>query len=258
MEPGTIYATHQADGTVKLIDLTTDAYRDQPKHKRGTVKVTNVAAFKTYFGKHESADGSEVFADLDAATITAVLDAHTGTEARWQQHRLVLALKPTRPWLDWLSHDGDMLGQQAFAEFIEQHAGDVATDGPVSGADLLEIAQSLQANTKVEFGSGKRLADGQTQLTYKETTDAMAGNRGQLTVPSEISLAIRPYEDCPDAYRVRAWFRYRILPGGELKLGYVLHDPARKAHDAVATVAEKVESELATTVMHGTPAPPSP
>jgi uncharacterized protein YfdQ (DUF2303 family) len=250
LEPGTIYGW-LSNGQVHKIDLTGDAHREQPQHKRGTVTVRDVASFAQYYEKH-SDDASEVYADLDAATFTAVLDAHEILSARWQQHRLVLALQHTLPWKTWLGLDRRWLTQQQFAEHIEDNARDVAPDGPVSAADLLEIAQSFQANTKVAFQSGKRLATGQTQLVYQETVDAKAGNRGEIIIPSEFALGIVPFEDC--AYRrLAARFRYRI-DGGELKLGYFLNDPARVAREAVTEIAGILAGECSVTVMRGRPA----
>jgi len=250
LEPGNVYGW-LSNGQVHKIDLTGDAYRELPERKRGTVTVRDVASFAHYYEKHAD-DASEVYADLDAAAFTAVLDAHEMLAARWQQHRLTLQLEHTLPWRTWLSLDRRWLTQQQFAEFVEDNARDVAPDGPVTAADLLEIAQSFQANTKVKFTSGKRLATGQTQLTYLEEIDARAGNRGEIVIPSEFALGIVPFEDC--AYRrLCARFRYR-LDGGELKLGYFLNDPARVARDAVTEIAGILAGECGVTVMRGRPA----
>jgi uncharacterized protein YfdQ (DUF2303 family) len=249
LEAGCVYGW-LSNGQVHRIDLTGDQYLDLPARKRGTVTVRDVASFAHYHERHADAD-SEVYADLDAATFTAVLDAHCTGGARWQQHRLILALQQTLPWKTWLSQDRRMLPQQQFAEFLEDNCRDLASDRPVSAADLLEIAQSFQANTKVKFSSGKRLATGQTQLTYVEEIDARAGNRGEIVIPSEFALAIVPFEDCAPAI-VPARFRYR-LDGGELRLGYFLADPARIAREAVAEIAEKVADACGTTVMRGCP-----
>jgi uncharacterized protein YfdQ (DUF2303 family) len=249
LEPGEVYAWF-ANGGVHKIDLTGDQYRDNPRRKTGTVFVRNVDSFKIYYGKHQDED-SDVFADLDGATVTAVLDAHTGDEARWQEHRLVLALQHTLPWKTWLANDRKMLPQQDFAEFLEDNAADIAPAEDVTAADLLEVAQTFQAHTQVKFTSGKRLASGQTQLIYAEEVDARAGDRGEIKIPAEFYLAIVPFEDC-DAYRVRARFRYRIHQG-DLLLGYFLDDPQRKARDAVDQITGKIAAACDVPVMHGRP-----
>jgi uncharacterized protein YfdQ (DUF2303 family) len=251
LEPGCVYAW-LANGQVHKIDLTGDEYLEFPRRKRGTVTVRNVASFAHYYAKHSSGF-SEVFADLDAGTFTAVLDAHgsEGEDVAWQQHRLVLQLQHTLPWTTWLANDRKMIGQQGFAEFLEDNARDV-TGKRVTAADLLEVAQHFQAHTKVNFTQGTRLATGQTQLTYVEEIDAKAGQRGTVEIPAEFDLAILPYEDCAPKV-MAARFRYR-LANGELKLGYFLNDPARTAREACDEIAAKLAEACSVTVMHGQPA----
>lgn len=251
LEPGHVYAW-LANGQVQQVDLTADKYLDWPRRKAGTVTVRNVASFAHYYGKHAVGD-SEVFADLDAGMFTAVLDAHGGDfeDARWQQHRLILQLQQTLPWETWLARDRKMLGQQEFAEFLEDNARDI-TGKRVTAADLLEVAQHFQAHTTVKFTQGKRLASGETQLLYTETIDAKAGDRGEIVIPSEFDLAIVPYEDC-EATVMAARFRYRLV-NGELKLGYFLNDPARTARDACEAIAVKLAADCKVTVMNGQPA----
>lgn len=248
--PGSVYVV-STPGGYTTIDLTGDQYREYPRRKRGTVATVDVASFAAYHAKHAD-EGAEVFADLDAATVTAVLDAHTAGQARWQEHRLVLAMRKTQQWITWTSQNRVLMSQADFAEFLEDNAADIAPDGPVTAAELLEIAQEFQAHTKVNFSSGRRLQSGQTQFTYTEQIDATAGERGTLAIPSEFELGIRPFEDC-DGYRIRARFRYRLADGA-LRLGYHLDDPAGKFRAAVNDVVEKAEDACGAPVMRGRPA----
>jgi uncharacterized protein YfdQ (DUF2303 family) len=263
LELGEFYTLVTPAG-VKEIDLTGDRYADFPKRKTGTVTVRNVAAFTQYYAKHADED-SEVFADLDKGTVTAVLDAHRdheahgrgdGDAARWQQHRLILALQLTQPWKDWTGCDKQLMGQQEFAEFLEEHARDIDPGGTVTAADLLEAAQHFQAKIKVAITSGKRLRDGQTQFEYMEQIESAGRNtadRGTIEMPSEFDLAIRPFDDCP-ARPIAVRVRFRIRDDKKLALGYFMNDPARVVREAVAEVVGKLEAECGVTVMHGQPA----
>ncbi len=250
VEPGCIYVVHTASG-YELVDLTGDDYREFPEHKQGTVTVRDVASLGRHYAKHSDND-SEVFADLDAATVTAVLDAHRPGAARWQMHRVILRMQKTPEWLTWTASDRKLMSQQDFAEFIEDNASAIAPDGPVTAADLLEIAQSFQAHTRVQFSSGKRLSSGETQFTYSEDTTASAGGKGTISIPSEFELGIRPLEDCV-AWRIKARFRYR-LSDGTLRLGYHLDDPARAFREAVSDVTGQAEEACGVTIMRGQPA----
>ena len=253
LEPGVIYGYRTQDGP-RLVDLTGDEYLEFPRRKQGTVTVDNVASFAQYYGKHSDED-SEVFADLASTSVTAVLDAHCGTGAawpvRWQEHRLVLQLDVTPEWRDWSAANGHMRPQTAFAEFVEDHIGDINPEGPCTGSDLLEMAQQFHATNKVQFASASRLSSGETQFQFAETIEAKAGQRGQITIPGAFELAIRVFEDL-DPYKVKARFRYRI-DGGQLTLGYRLNDPERIVRDAVDLVIAKAQEACNVTIMLGRP-----
>lgn len=264
LRPGKFYAWLAPGGQLHKVDLTGDEHADFPKHKRGIVTVRNVASFKAYWDKHHD-DDSEVFADLDKGTVTAVLDAHRSAQAhadgdsdaaRWQGHRLILALRLTQPWKDWTGRDRQLMSQQEYAEFLEEHAADVDPAGAVTAADLLESAQHFQAKIKVAITSGKRLRDGQTQFEYMEQIESAgrsAPDRGTIEMPSEFDLAIRPFDDCP-VRPVAVRVRFRIRDDKKLALGYFMNDPARVAREAVAEVVAKLEAECSVKVMHGQPA----
>lgn len=249
LQPGNVYGYKFRD-RVELVDLTGDAYRDFPQRKAGRIVVDDVAAFAQYYAKHAD-DASEVYADIDRGTITAVLDAHTGDGARWAEHRLVLQLRHTEQWKTWTGVDRQFLGQQAFAEFLEDNLVDIAPE-PVPAAEMLEIATTFQAKTRVSFSSGTVLQSGDINLRYEETTDASGGAKGNLTVPKRFAVGLAPFDDT-DPYRIEARFRHRI-DHGSLKLAFILDRPADVVRDAVKTVVTKVEEETGIKVMRGTPA----
>lgn len=249
VEPGKIYVVSTPEGR-DVIDLTGDDYRDTPRRKRGTVVVDDVDAFAIYYSKHAD-DASEVYADIDRATVTAVLDAHQGGAARWEEHWLQLKLQHTREWKTWAGNDRRYMSQTDFAEFLEDNLVDLAPE-PVDAATMLEVATSFQAKTKVSFSSGTVLASGDLRLNYEEETAATAGAKGQISVPKLFAIGIAPYDDTAP-YRVEARFRHRISKGS-LQLCYVLDRPQDIVRDAVKTVVEKVEEACGITVMRGTPA----
>jgi hypothetical protein len=87
-------------------------------------------------------------------------------------------------------------------------------------------------------GAGDDFADGQTQLLYKETVAARAGQRGDLEIPSVLRLALKPYIGGP-TYAVLARFRYR-LRGTALVLGYVLERPDLILESAFGDVVDSL------------------
>ncbi|MFC5184395.1 DUF2303 family protein [Actinomadura harenae] len=249
MEGGEIYG-YRLNGRVEVVDLTADRYLDEPKYKRGTVTAADVASFALYYAKHADAS-SEVYADLDRGTVTAVLDAHLADVPRWEQHMLVLALTPTEAWKRWTTMDRRYLGQVDFAEFLEDNLSDLASE-PVPAAEMLEIARTFQARTRVNFSSGVNAVSGDINLRYEETTDTSGGTKGQLTVPRAFAVGLAPFDDCAP-YRLEARLRHRIKDG-RLTLAYLLDRPEDVVRDAVKTVMTKVEETTGIKVMRGRPA----
>ncbi|TMU98069.1 DUF2303 family protein [Streptomyces sp. DASNCL29] len=247
LELGKVHAFHTSGG-VHTVDLTGDKHRDTPARKTGTTTVRDAESFLTYWGKHHD-DATEVYADGDRLTITAILDAHQTDAARWGQHRLHLALRTTDAWQQWAANDGKLLGQEQFAEFIEDHLPELLEP---AAATMLEIAQSIQATTKAEFQSGTRLQSGERQLKYVEDTRASAGRKGELTIPETFIVGLVPFEGS-EGYKVTARLRYRI-GDGQLRIGYKLDRPDEVRRTAFDDVRKAVAEQLATAVMNGTPA----
>ncbi|MFD7410131.1 DUF2303 family protein [Kitasatospora purpeofusca] len=245
---GQIYGWLTPAGHVQKIDLSGDDYSEAPARKTGHVTVRDVPSFLSYFRKHSDAN-SEVFADSERLTITAVLDAHTSDTARWGQHRLALSLRTTAAWGQWLARDGKLMTQDEFAEFLEDHLAELVEP---SAAEMLEIAQSIQGTTKCEFQSGTRLQSGQRQLSFVETTTAKAGQRGQLTIPEVFTIALQPFEG-GTGYKLNARFRYRI-EGNGLRLGFKLDRPDEARRLAFEDILSAVAGAVEQPVMNGSPA----
>lgn len=248
LTPGSIYAFATPNG-IEKIDLDLDKYRDTPRRKTGTVRVEDLDSFFAYWGKHADED-SELFVNVDKHTITAVLDANQTTGPRWGEHRLVLTLKTTDRWKAWTAYDRQELRQVQFAEFIEDHLDDIRTP---AAAEMLEIATTFQAASKVRFTSNVRLTSGQRTLSWEETVDAKAGETGKLTVPSEFVIGVAPFDFCEAVFEINARFRYRMNNGNLIVL-YLLNDPDRAVRDAMLDLVKQIEDKTQRTVMRGTPA----
>jgi uncharacterized protein YfdQ (DUF2303 family) len=247
LAPGKIYAFNTPNG-VREIDLTGPEYTGTPDRKHGTTTVRDFTSFTTYWEKHAD-DNSEVYADAERLTVTAVLDAHTADTARWSGHRLALHLRETDAWKQWLALDGKLMTQEPFAEFLEDHLPELLEP---SAADMLEIAQSIQGTTKADFQSGTRLATGQRQLAYVETTTAKAGSKGQLTIPETFVVGLIPFEGS-EGYKLTARLRYRIGQDG-LRLGYKLERPGDTRRQAFADVVKAIGEQIDQPIMNGSAA----
>ena len=247
LEVGKFYVFNTPSG-IADVDLTGPEHTGIPPRKSGTTLVRDARSWTAYFTKHSS-PASEVYADSERLTVTAVLNAHGADEPSWGDHRLRLELRTTDAWKQWMRNDGELLDQETFAEFLEDHLPELLDP---SSADMLEIAQSLQATSKVDFQSGVRLNSGQRQFQYVETTTTKAGQKGQLTVPETFVIGLVPFEGS-EGYRLTARLRYRITDRG-LRMGYKLERPADILRTAFQDVVNVIDGDIEQPVMNGTPA----
>lgn len=254
LDLGNVYAVATANGDVKTLDLTGDQYRDQPKRKTGTIQVRDVPTLAEVWMKHGVADISEIYADRDGLAVTAVFDAHGREETGWGKYRAVLALKFSEAYKAWTGLDGRLMPQEQFAEFLEDNRADIREP---SAAELLEVAQTLQGTSKVDWQAGHRLVDGQRRIAFLETTEAKAGAKGELAIPTEIVIGVPVFDGATVAHAFTARFRHRI-EGGNLRLMYKLDRPADVVTAAFDGVVAEVASACGATVLRGTPAHGTP
>lgn len=248
VEPGGIYLVATADGDVRQFDLTGPQYTGTLARKTGRTVVRDAASFLAYWTKHHD-DASEVYADVEQLSVTAVLDAHAADEPGFGEHRLTLSLRRTKAWEEWLALDGKLVDQDRFANFLEDHLPELVDP---DAATMLEIAQSIKATTKAEFQSSSRLQSGERKFVFTEDVKASAGSRGDITIPEVFEIAVAPFEGAA-AYKMRARFKYR-LGGGQLALGYKLEQPEERARAAFADVLNAIAESVGTPVLNGTPA----
>lgn len=230
----------------EVIDLRAEleTQRPTPDRKTGTRTVSDVDSLVGYLAKH-GVLATELWGAPDAGTIRAVINAHDHADTElghdhhglpgWGDHTATLQLRHTPDWKDWTKNDGQLMNQTQFSEFIEDHLPNFVTP---TGADMLELAQTFQATTKVDFDSSQRLKSGETQVTYKEDTSATAGKKGTIAIPDTFTVGVQVYER-GDAYKVDARFRYR-LNGGQLALGYRLTRP----RDVLLTAFDGVVAQV--------------
>jgi uncharacterized protein YfdQ (DUF2303 family) len=242
--------TTVGDGQVKVLHPD-EAYANAPRRPRGVSTVIDVDSFAVLWGKH-SDSYSEVFADQLRDEIVGVLNADVGAgdDAGFRDHRIQLALRSTVAWRVWLDFAGKWHNQIEFAEFIEDRLGDI-TDP--AGADVMELATSLEATSSGSFKSAVSLSSGSRTLQFEETVQAKAGQTGQLEIPKEIEIAISPYEGV-DPYRVTCRFRYRIR-NGTLSLGLWIDRPEDVVKAAFDGIVDELAQATGTTVLCGTPPP---
>lgn len=219
-----------------------------PDHVRQQVSFDTSESFADYVNTFKGAN-TRLFVSVAQTKMVAEIDYHpaAGTPAQ-RGHRAAWPMPVSEEWKRWTGIDGQPLPQARFAEFLEENLADVVEP---TGAALLEVATYLQAKKKVEFKSGVRLANGDVQLTYDETTEA--GGRGQVNVPTEITLGL-PVFFGGERYKAKAFLRWRITDDGKLTFIVALHRRQMILQDAVQAAAKIVGAAVGLPPLFGMPA----
>lgn len=264
LAPDTDYAIADANGDVR-IEHTDDVPLRKDRHQFAAPRqIEDLESLIAFVDRHADSS-SEIYASKQNTTITAIIDGAAATPAKTdvdyqvrfgrEAFRGVYNLQTTQPWKDWLHVSGQLYEQQEFAEFIEDHVDDIVA--PAAG-DVLEIAQSLQASSGVEFSSSQRLDSGQTRIGYAETIKAKAGQKGELVIPKELTLALQPFEGVTvlngkqTKVAITARFRYR-LRDGQLRLGVKLLNTERVLDLLWGQIVDELRSRVAPSVFIGRP-----
>lgn len=218
---------------------------DAPQRIAQTVTLHTATALIDYWNRYATA-ASTLFFDLTAEKFTAVLDYHDAIPGddlqlpSWCSHVAAYQPPKTAEWKTWEGKSGHKFDQVEFAYFVEQNVADIATP---TGAEMLEIVTTLKAKTRVDFNKAVKLASGHNELTYNEMIDGKAGATGQLKIPEDITLGIKPFQGS-DGYMVPAKFRYRITEGGKLTMWYDLLRPHKVNETALADIVTRVRDGI--------------
>jgi uncharacterized protein YfdQ (DUF2303 family) len=260
LHPDTDYAIADANGDVRIEHTNNRPLRLDRLNT--TRQIEDLESLISFVDRHADSS-SEVYASKQDTKITAIIDGANSNQVTdeyndrfgYEQFRGVYDLQTTQPWKDWLHASGQLYEQQEFAEFIEDHVDDIVT--PAAG-DVLEIAQSLQASSGVEFSSSQRLDSGQTRIGYAETIKAKAGQKGELVIPKELTLALQPFEGVTvlngkqTKVAITARFRYR-LRDGQLRLGVKLLNTERVLDLLWGQIVDELRSHVTPSVFIGRP-----
>lgn len=215
-----------------------------PDRKRGIVIVGDADSFSRYFNAHASGH-SQIYARINPPRFVGVLNDHGTDSAGWQDHRVAYDCPFSVEWKEWAGSDKKTMKQAEFADFIERNLPDIVEP---TGADMLEISRTLEAKKKVNFASGIRLANGQTELTYEEEIQGTSA-KGKLQIPEIFKIGIAVLEG-GEPYQVEARLRYRITDAS-LVMWYELVRSHKIIEDAVNAVWEHIGVETNRRIYNG-------
>lgn len=232
LDAGYIARVLRQDERIEFHDL--EYILPAPHAPRGHAVIFDPNDFVSYVTRLAH-DGTTLWADPDNGHITAVFDDHMdATTGGWRRHRAILQLRPDDDWKAWVASNERLVSQEQFAEFIENNLAAIIDPEP---ATMLEVATSFQARRNASFERGTRIANGDVQLRWVETTTATAGTKGHLEVPEKFTVRLAPFLGV-EPVELIARLRYRIADG-TLRIGYALHRPdiaVREAFDRIRAI----------------------
>lgn len=180
--------------------------------RQPVVSCVDVDSFSDYVNDYKENGVSRIFCDLQERSFLAVLDYHnqeTRDDANACGHHVKLNLRLSEAAEEWVKRDRKGLSQAEFADFLEDRYVDVVEP---TGADILEVAKTLEMKPDVHFKSAQRDHDAGYNLVFEETAKTTAGREGKLEVPSRIKIRIPLFEGA-DPVDLEARMLYRMSNG---------------------------------------------
>jgi uncharacterized protein YfdQ (DUF2303 family) len=224
-------------GRSRVETLDTEKYMPTPNRATGNVALRDVESFITYVKRHTS-PGTVVFAS-PRGRMVAVFNHHgPQQQPGWGDLTATLDRPETVAFRAWMRAGENPMEQATFANFLEERVGEIVQ--PDAGP-LVAAAEHFRAHTITRFRSQQRLRDGQVQLEYVETVDGGAETDGKLTLPDQLTIAVKVYRDSlPIQFNAR--LRWRVVER-KVMFSLVYDDGLVEALDDLhdATIAEVVE-----------------
>nr|WP_246340055.1 DUF2303 family protein [Ancylobacter tetraedralis] len=203
-----------------------ERYRLKPKASTGTAKVETLGSFIELTNRHKS-EASAIFAATawPNPKLTAVIDYHgTDRAPDFLKHRVEYGFPLTDEFKAWVGKNGKPMEQQDFAEFLEEHAAELATPFDAERTEyeplfkerfalpneLVELSRHLEVFVGAKVKQSTRLQSGERQIVFE--TEHMNGKGEPIDIPGIFMIQLPPFVD-GDVVRIPARIRYRAGQG---------------------------------------------
>lgn len=211
-----LFITHVAvpKGTdIKELKTDLEALLPNPRRTTATATFADATSFLAYVARHAT-DGSVVWCNFNPQTFslgfTAVIDEHAKGVAGWRSHRAAFTPDMSAEWKAWKSKDATSMPQVVFAEWLQEHAEDIASkegDGLPTSLALLTMATNFVATEERQFKSVVKLQSGGVRMTY--IADPDAGTTETMDAFDKFGIAIPVFHGSQVADRINARLKYR-------------------------------------------------
>lgn len=256
--PLAIRVTDDGSQTVGVMDdllAQIDKRAGAPRRLTGLARFAEVASFIAHARRFRTPE-SVVFADVDKVSLLAVYDYHEKAGSpRWGAHRAAYNCPLSREWQTWTGRSGKIMGQDEFADFIEENqldiyspaaAGGAIPVDAVSPADLLTLVRNLRILQKGEFSRSVNPTTGEMSLTNKVEND-----QSSTKIPAGFIVGI-PVFEAGDRVAVGARIRF-AMSNGKPTFAFSLIDPEHVKRSEFGAIRTRVAEKTGLPVLAGAP-----
>ena len=211
------------------------AYRTGPERRKGRGVVTTLESFVELVNRHKD-DDSVIFARTawPEPKLTAVIDYHRkDKDPRFGEHRIEYSFPLTDEFKTWINSNGKLVDQAAFAEFLEDHAAELAAPTPEEAdhyktlfkervaqpIELIDLSKSLEVFVGAKIKQASRVMSGERTIVFEQTHMNAVGE--PVDIPGIFMISLPAFVD-GDAVRIPARLRYRAGTDG-IKWTYQLY-----------------------------------
>lgn len=203
-----------------------EQWRQRPERAVGTARVDTLASFVDLLNRHKT-EHAAIFARAQwpKPSLTAVIDYHKlDHEPAWGRHRILYEFPLTEEFTTWVENNGTAMSQLDFAQFLEDHAPELAapTDDEArkfgepfkerfgSPAELITLSRGLEVFVGARVKRQERLQSGERVIEFTSENRDAQGN--QIDVPGVFMISLPPFVDGAPV-RIPARLRYRAGQG---------------------------------------------
>jgi uncharacterized protein YfdQ (DUF2303 family) len=227
-----------------------------PRRKIAKVRLHDADSFIDYIKRHGSLTDSTLWCEANykagQVKFLGILNDH-GEEQNaqdWRDHRAHFTPEFSEEWARWTGKHKQAFNQADFAAFIEENLKDIASvDGSPSGAQMLEMALTFEANQDMRFKSAMRLQSGGVSMSFVQDDDAQTIQKMQVF--DRFTLGFPVFWN-GDAYRLDARLRYRVRDG-KLTFWFELIRPDLVLQAATETLITLIREKTGNPFFFGEP-----
>lgn len=257
----------KSDGGVVVLEALVkmaDQRAPQPRELAGRATLRDEAGLIAHMLRFRDGDSALFY---DGEKLLAVYDYHRpmvppaegqpfitrNDKARWGRHSAVFTPLLSPEWKAWVMGAGKMLGQAEFADFIDEHASDIAMPNDQrpsvpTVADLATMAMTLKVTSQDVCEATINRTTGEYHMVAKSEQQPT----GQTKIPKEFDVEIPIYEG-GQKYRFACAVRFRKGADNKPTFGWVVRGADKLLRDAFAEMAARVSDKTGVPAFAGSP-----